>query len=446
MRIPCRKQHGQVLVMMALSAVVLIGSVGLAIDSALGYLVKARLNAAVDAASLAAARAVTLGNNEAEQKAHAREAARQFFNINYPDRFLLSTPQLAPTQVSFDAGTVTIDVSAQASLPVSLMGVLGFRTLEVAASAQTIRKDLDMVLAMDTSGSLKPNQDAVRQAGQDFLDKFNPDVDRLGLLHFASNAVQDIAIRASSRGFDRTRASSLIGNYVFDGGTNTAEGLWQARDQLNTIGIVNRSSLRVIVLFSDGSPAAFSAHFFPTGSGNCRSAGAVATPTDKPDYRSSSALDGLYQAGKSNQKNGQCNTAGVTEFPDWYNAHDADAREFAVVTGAPRVVSKKADTALKQWTNVHRASRNLAESFASKARQEGIYIFTLGMGASLVKGEGPDLEKGEDLLRCLANAPDARPACRKPAEPQGLYCYAATETDLSPCFTRLASAILRISR
>jgi hypothetical protein len=38
-----KKQAGQVLVMVALSSVVLIGSVGLALDSALGYLVKAKL-------------------------------------------------------------------------------------------------------------------------------------------------------------------------------------------------------------------------------------------------------------------------------------------------------------------------------------------------------------------------------------------------------------------
>ena len=48
MRIPHKRQSGQVLIMVALSAVVLIASAGLAIDSALGYFVKAKLNAAVD--------------------------------------------------------------------------------------------------------------------------------------------------------------------------------------------------------------------------------------------------------------------------------------------------------------------------------------------------------------------------------------------------------------
>ena len=152
----------------------------------LGYLVKAKLNSAVDSASLAAARSVTLGDTQTEQAANARQSAKEFFNINYPDKFLLSTPTLNPVGVTFDKGMVTIDVSATASLPVSLMGVLGFKTLDVAASAQTIRKDLDMVLVMDTSGSLNGNAKAVRAAGVSFLNKFNTTVDRVGLLHFAS--------------------------------------------------------------------------------------------------------------------------------------------------------------------------------------------------------------------------------------------------------------------
>ena len=126
--------------------------------------------------------------------------------------------------------------------------------------------------------------------------------------------------------------------------------------------------------------------------------------------------------------------------------NDPNAREFPIVTSTPRPVTASVSSSQDQWNNVHRASRNLAEAIAAKSRQEDIYVFTLGMGASLKAKEGPDSELGEDLLRCMANTSDAPTRCRKPAEPMGLYCYAATESDLSPCFTRLASAILRISK
>ncbi|MDX8125069.1 VWA domain-containing protein [Janthinobacterium sp. GMG2] len=452
MRIPHKRQGGQVLIMVALSAVVLIASVGLAVDSALGYFVKAKLNAAVDSASLAAARGVTAGSSEEEQRTNARQSAKEFFDINYPDQFLLSTPTLHPVGVVFDKGTVTIDVSATASLPVSLMGVLGFKTLNVAASAQTIRKDLDMVLVMDTSGSLASNADAVRAAGKSFLNKFNSTVDRVGLLHFASEAQIDVPIRQVERGFDRasmTMKGGKIDQFAFVGGTNSSAGMFQARKQLNDIGQVNRSSLRVIVFFSDGSPAAFSSYFPNTG-GKCKTAGALATFT----ALQSPALVGLYKMAVSDTRQyGDCDAMQITALPPWYNANNAYAkandvglREFPIVTNTPRVVTSSIASAQVQWTNVHRASRNLVEAMAAKARQEGIYVFTLGMGASLKNKEGPDKELGEDLLRCLANTTDAKAACRKPAEPVGLYCYAATDSDLSPCFTRLASAILRISK
>lgn len=441
--------------MVVLSAVVLIGSVGLAIDSALGYLVKAKLNAAVDAASLAAARGVTSGDSRSQQEANARQAARDFFNINYPDHFLMSTPTLGPVGVHFDGGTVTVDVAASASLPVSLMSVLGFKTLDVSASAQTIRKDLDMVLVMDTSGSLYPNRDAVKAAGKTFLNKFNSSVDRVGLLHFASGAQLDLPIRALERGFDRAKAASAIDGYQFDGGTNSAEGMWHAREQLARIVPDKRSSLRVIVFFSDGSPAAFSSYFYPATSGDCQTAGSIATWTELPN-NSKTGADGLYRidtASAKLQPASRCQASAIANLPEWYNPHNEASRandktlqEFRIVGGGTRLVSKELAPPQRGWTNIHRASRNLVEAMAAKARQDDVFIFTLGMGASLTRPEGPDHEKGEDLLRCMANTVDAPNRCRKPAEPVGLYCYAATESDLSPCFTRLASAILRISK
>ena len=455
---PHKKQSGQILLMVALSAIVLVAAIGLAVDSGLGYLVKAKLNAAVDSASLAAARAVTQGSNEDAQAASARQSAKEFFDINYPDKYLMSTPVLKPVVVTFDKverGKIIIDVSATASLPVSLMGVLGFKTLDVSATAQTIRKDLDMVLVMDTSGSLSGNAAAVRASGKSFLNKFNSTSDRVGLLHFARGAQVDTPIKPVDRGFDRVATATAIDKLSFVGGTNSAEGMWQARDQLNSIGQSNRSSLRVIVFFSDGAASAFSSYFFPT-SGNCPFPGSLTTPGDNPN--GGNALLGLYridQASADLSSGTNCDATGLknVELTPWYNAHntlaranDASLREFPIVTNSPRVVTKDLSTSSRAWININRASRNLAESMAAKARQEGIVVFTLGMGAALASQEGPDPETGEDLLRCMANTSDAIARCRKPKEPIGQYCYAATESDLSPCFTRLASAILRISK
>jgi Flp pilus assembly protein TadG len=66
------RQRGAVAIMVAVSMLVLLAVVGLCVDAGLAYLVKARLNAAVDSAALAGARAVTTGNNQTEQIASAR--------------------------------------------------------------------------------------------------------------------------------------------------------------------------------------------------------------------------------------------------------------------------------------------------------------------------------------------------------------------------------------
>ena len=69
----------------------------------------------------------------------------------------------------------------------------------------------------------------------------------------------------------------------------------------------------------------------------------------------------------------------------------------------------------------------------------------LKVGAAL-KEKNADNETGEAVLKCMANVADGPSRCYNAAKPAGMYCYAATEADLTPCFTKLASAILRISK
>ena len=133
------------------------------------------------------------------------------------------------------------------------------------------------------------------------------------------------------------------------------------------------------------------------------------------------------------------------QLPDWYNAHD-NKKEFPIITASPREVKAELNSDDNVEKNIDRASRNLPEAVAAKARDEGIYVFTLGMGSALKAKSGYDNEVGENVLKCMANVADGPSRCYNPDKPVGMYCYAATEADLTPCFSRLASAILRISK
>jgi Flp pilus assembly protein TadG len=454
------RQRGAIAIMVALALVVLIAAAGLVLDAGLAYLVKARLNAAVDSAALAGARAVTSGANQSAQIASAKSAAATYFAANIPADYMFSKPTLLSTNVTFSGGMATIDVTAKAPMSVSLMQVMGFTELNPQAYAQTIRKDLDMALVMDTSGSLFNVGATVKSSAKTFLNKFNVTQDRVALIHFATGAEVDNAIKTTGRGFNRDAMFTNIGNFVFKDNTDSAEGMWNARNQLNSI-TSNRSVTRVIVFFSDGAPTALASYINFKKANDCTTPGAI---------ESSSATTGLFSMNASAKTplGGNCNIyrdingdgksdLAISSLPDWYNAHntggfnarnDPAQREFPIVTTAanptPRLVTSDVSTSAMLKTNVDRAARNVTEAIAAKARDEGIVVFTLGLGDSLRQGSGADGEIGEKVLKCMANVTDSY--CYNPKQPVGMYCFAATEADLTPCFSRLASAILRITK
>jgi len=446
-----KRQRGAVAIMAALGMLVLLAVAGLVVDGGLAYLVRARLDAAVDAAALAAARAVPDGDNQSAQIASAQAAAADFFAANIASGYMLSQPQLLSTTVTFNGGMATIDVRAQAPMPLSLMRVLGFTSLTPTSYAQTIRQDLDMAFVVDTSGSLYSSGAAVRSAAKTFLNQFNVTQDRVALIHFASGAEVDNAISTSARGFNRTSMLQNVTAFNFSGGTASVEGMWWARKQLNSIPSASRSTQRVIVFFSDGEPTSLGAYFDFNTALDCITAGSL-------DLNG----NGLYSLSVSEATpiSSKCTVSStiansIKKLPDWYNAHntggylfrnDASQREFPIVTSTPRVVTNDMSNDTIAYRNIDRASRNLPEAVAAKARDEGITVFTLGLGASLRQPGGYDNEKGEDVLKCMANVADGPSRCYNAAKPVGMYCYAATTADLTPCFSRLASAILRISK
>ena len=444
-------QRGGITLMVVISLTTLLAVVGLAFSAGLSYMVKAKLNAATDAAGLAAARAISTGANQNEQLANATAAGQRFFYANFPANYLMSTATLNDINVVFNTSEVTITVSASATMPTALFGGFTSGPMSPGVLTETKRKDLDMVLVLDTSGSLSGSAANVRSSAQTFLNQFNADRDRVGLLHFSYGAIVDDPIRQTARGFDRASMNNHIRNYSFTGSTASAEGMWWAREQINSVPTTNnnRSNLRVIVFFSDGAPNSFAAYLKWNTSGDCKNqAGTIATDDD-----GSGTPTGLFYLDKqSDDIGGTCTPSSLPNkaaLPDWYNAHllpgtqnDTSAlREYPIVTSSPRVVTSDIT-----YRNVNRAARNLVEAMAAKSRDEGIYVFTLGLGSALKTGTGADGEKGEDTLKCMANATDAPARCFNAAKPVGVYCHAATQADLTPCFSKLASAILRISK
>jgi Flp pilus assembly protein TadG len=442
-----RRQQGAVSILVALSLLLLLGVLGLAIDSGLGYMIRARLDAATDGAAIAAGQAVTRGSDQATQSANAQQAANAFFAANYPAGFLNSTASLGTPSITFNQGTVTIDLASQAQVPVSFMQLFGFNLLHVATASESVRRDLDMSLIIDTTGSMAQDPTvppAVRSAAITFLQQFDQLTDRVSLLHFAYGTVVDQPFNGNSRGFNLSAMTSSINNFNFSGSTNSAEAYWNALDQLNDV-ITQPSSLRVIVFFSDGAPNSFASIFGSNAvNSNCSSIAGTVISGDNPSTPGAFYYDNVQSQRYASPCYNNNATNMITQLPQWYNAHSTswlNTTTIPIITNTPRVV-----TSAVNYANVNNASRNIAEAMANLARSQGIYVFAIGRGSELLEPEGANGEIGQDVLKCMANTPDSLPRCYNPAQPVGVYCQALTPADLTPCFSKLASEILRISK
>jgi len=215
--------------------------------------------------------------------------------------------------------------------------------------------------------------------------------------------------------------------------------------------------------FSDGAPNTFSSYFKFNNPAFCNTAGAISSGDVSTPYwpyglwdnhqistrlKDKCAAPNLSTTGITDPSN----ISYITELPEWYNAHNPEnlpeLREFPILTGTPRHITNVINDKQQASENVNRIARNLAEAIAAKARSEGIYVFTLGLGALLKTKQGPDMEIGENVLKCMANTGEAVAPCpiAQGNETVGMYCYAANTSVIAPCFDKLASAILRLSK
>ncbi len=97
------REKGASLILGIISLVMIIPMLGLSVDAGILYASKARLQSAVDGASLAAARALNLGQTIQEQTTNAQQNAVNWFYANFPAGNWATTS----TQMTTSSVTVT---------------------------------------------------------------------------------------------------------------------------------------------------------------------------------------------------------------------------------------------------------------------------------------------------------------------------------------------------
>ena len=242
-----RNERGGILVFVAVGMVTTLVMAGLAIDVGRGYLLKAHLSRAADAAALSAARSLRSGQAEARQKAIAVAGANGVVDG-------VNTASITLTFGNNEFDEETVSVTATQATPTLLMKLIGQNVMDVKSAAVAAIPPVDIVLVLDQSGSLwragawEPLQEAARE----FIQHFDDDIDQMGLVSFNARAEIHFPL---GHGFSGP-IDGIIAAMNSESTTNTADGLLLAH-QLFQTGPVRARSAKVVVFFTDGRPTAF---------------------------------------------------------------------------------------------------------------------------------------------------------------------------------------------
>jgi Flp pilus assembly protein TadG len=144
----------------------MLGFMGLGVDSARGYMVRARLSQALDAAGLAAGK-------QFGDETKAREAAQMVFAANFPSGYMDSA--LTGPEITFNTDAQTVRVTASAQLPTYFVHLLGVNIFNVSAETEVMRNgnNLEIALVLDVTGSMNsPSQKIadLKVAAKDLID------------------------------------------------------------------------------------------------------------------------------------------------------------------------------------------------------------------------------------------------------------------------------------
>lgn len=477
-------------ILTALMLLFVIPAVGLVIDAGLLYLIRGRLTAVCDAAALATARNLNLGLTLEAQSAAAIQRGQAFFQANFPSGYLGTsgtTPSISVAQS--DMSGITVTVTANTNAPLYFMRILGGTSAVTGAIGKASRKDVNLMLVLDRSGSMAgtPCSDMIN-AAKSFVNMFVNGRDRLGLVTFNSSSY---LAYSPSKNF-KTPGSLLtdkIDEIACTSGTNSSDAYWTAYQQLVTIN--EPLALNMIVFFTDGVPTAFTARFpvktvadtrYGASGLSCGTSAQCSVPkstcVDDTGKTSTTAGWGTF-AGKvgaivatTPESNTTGNTLGMLRrYHDNSTSGDTMApaaaingcamatnfvrmrQDFAYIpdtdinglstSGIYTVTQFPASHAaypnrirLDMPVNLARVATNLADNAGAPARNNltlNPITYTIGLG-----------NVDQTLLRRMANDTSANNYDN--TRPAGLYIYSPNSSELSSAFARIASEVLRLAQ
>jgi len=481
-RVPDRAgEKGVALIYMAVTLTTLLLATGLAVDAGRAYVVKAQLTKAVDGAALAAARHLNSGDPRGE--------AEQIFKANFPAGYMGTSSVTDPTTaadfftlVTDEAAKVNIiTVTASAVLPTTFMRLADDYEVTVGASGEATRRMVDLCLALDVSSSIGWRWPYVRDASRAFVQAFDQNHDRMALVFFG-NGANVVDAMPATRGFDKAKVVSDIPGGLPGGSTNMVEGLYRCWDETRAVPAGQQSTLRIIVLFTDGASNSVPANYDQApGLGRALRTWDFPNNGADPDNQTHTHphIDGLYntQTGAASPGvsytppdgwNSILTLPGPPAIPylpvtSWHANHRSPGipTTFPLQTAALNVdgASQISRRGLRNFNaglgrypaevfNINNAARNLVEIIGNEVRSDlgdyRIRIYTLGMGELVTYLLGTRQEPSADILKRISN--DKTSPEYNSAQLEGKFFYAQTPDDVGPAFQGIQNQIIRLTK
>jgi Flp pilus assembly protein TadG len=502
------KERGAAIYVTAVILVMAVPMAGLAIDGSILYILKCRLQGAVDGAALAAARSLARGSDDAAQIASAKTAAVTYTKLNFPSNYFFTSDvtidQTADVNVDLSvAHQRTVTVTGHVVAPVLFMRYLNFTSANVNAFASAVRKDVNIVLVLDRSGSMTASGSCgpMKQAAINFLGNFAPGRDNVGVISFATSVVVQQAITTS---FTQAGLTTAINGIDCQGSTSSAAALWTAYDDL--VRINQSGALNFIVFFTDGEPTGVAVNMPITTTSPCSEVAQVVPPDSIPagfpagytgkyitgmyaTYTDNSAFIGLAKhtatanadgtppastlsSGASDQIVAPLSTGcwyAASWNGNWTNYNDFRGIPTQDIFGnslvnqgyhstSPSVTNSPPGSpdasgsyiAITDHTNGIPLATNAADDSARRIRigtndpvygrgLSGVIINSIGLGNAPVP-----LPADGIFLERVSN--DTRSPLYDSNYPAGLYVYAQHSSDISGAFGQIASEILRLAK
>src|ERR1700676_3307393 len=220
------RESGTALVLGTVALVLIVPMIGMAVDVGFLYSAKGRLQAAVDGASLAAARALTLGATTGAQATSAKQNAVDWFYANFPtNAWATKNTKMDTTDTHvhvYDDATNPnlrhVDVTASSDVPTWFMTWFGYRTITITAIGNASRRDVVAMMVIDRSASMNSNNGCtnMRSAAKLFTGQFAAGRDQIGMVEFGDTSWVDSSPTTNFRSVLGYTAQGASGNGLID--------------------------------------------------------------------------------------------------------------------------------------------------------------------------------------------------------------------------------------